>query len=331
MRKFLALLLLSSAALPTSALAATGERGGDRGWSSRSESSDRQSRSEDSNRAERSHSDNGTRGDSGDHRPQPTIQVQESRGSDSTQTRNDSNNGGDHSRRAFGFEQGGGNDHPQVHNDSGNGGGNSAPRRQSFGGWRQVQSQDNDGGGREAPAIVQSGGRDRSTSDTVRNWHGPKIVEVGGSSPGSLRQLDRPLPRVMQGRTPVVSQIPREGTQPPLRAESRNHNRTGNWTSWNHNWRDDNRYDWRSWRNHHRSHFHLSFYYDPFGWSYRPYSIGWRLWPSYYSSRYWISDPWEYRLPYAPPGYRWIRYWDDALLVDTFTGEVVDVIHNFFW
>ena len=47
--------------------------------------------------------------------------------------------------------------------------------------------------------------------------------------------------------------------------------------------------------------------------------------------QYWINDPWQYRLPYAPPGYRWIRYWDDAMLVDTWTGEVVDVIHNFFW
>ena len=24
-----------------------------------------------------------------------------------------------------------------------------------------------------------------------------------------------------------------------------------------------------------------------------------------------------YRLPYAPPGYVWVRYWNDALLVDT--------------
>ena len=29
-------------------------------------------------------------------------------------------------------------------------------------------------------------------------------------------------------------------------------------------------------------------------------------------------------LPYAPPGYRWIRYYDDALLVDTWDGTVVD-------
>jgi hypothetical protein len=26
-----------------------------------------------------------------------------------------------------------------------------------------------------------------------------------------------------------------------------------------------------------------------------------------------------------------VRYWDDAFLVDTWSGEVIDVIHNFFW
>jgi Ni/Co efflux regulator RcnB len=55
------------------------------------------------------------------------------------------------------------------------------------------------------------------------------------------------------------------------------------------------------------------------------------MWPSYYRSSYWLSDPWRYRLPYAPPGYRWIRYYDDLVLVDTWDGRVVDVIYDFFW
>ena len=151
---------------------------------------------------------------------------------------------------------------------------------------------------------------------------------VPGTASGDLVQPDRPLPRVLRTRTPVVSDTPREGTQPPLRTDFRRRTADVHWdTSWRHN----RRYDWWSWRRTHRNFFHLGFYYDPFGWDYRPYSIGWRLWPSYFSSRYWISNPWEYRLPYAPPGYRWIRYYDDALLVDTWDGEVVDVIYNFFW
>lgn len=144
-----------------------------------------------------------------------------------------------------------------------------------------------------------------------------------------LRQSNRPLPNVMRNPHPlVVSETPRPGTQPPLRSDVHRSTPT---VQWNTAWRNNSRYDWQNHRHHHRSLFHLGFYFDPFGWNYYPYQIGWRMWPSYYSSRYWINDPWYYRLPYAPAGYRWIRYWNDALLVDTWTGEVVDVIPSFFW
>ena len=141
-----------------------------------------------------------------------------------------------------------------------------------------------------------------------------------------LRQSARRTPPVMS-RPPVVSTTPQPGTQPPLRTERRR----GGDHHWDTNWRHNHRYDWYNYRHHHRSLFHLGLYFDPYGWGYQPYSIGWRLWPSYYSSRYWINDPWYYRLPYAPPGYVWVRYWNDALLVDTWTGTVVDVIPSFFW
>ena len=75
----------------------------------------------------------------------------------------------------------------------------------------------------------------------------------------------------------------------------------------------------------------MSFYFDPFGWNYRRYNVGWRLWPSYYGQDYWLNDPWQYRLPPAYGPYRWVRYYDDALLVNIYTGMVVDVIYNFFW
>ena len=142
-----------------------------------------------------------------------------------------------------------------------------------------------------------------------------------------LRQADRAAPDVFRPRVPVVSNTPRIGTQPPVRAEARRNAPV----SWSQRWRNDRRYDWYNWRNRHRSLFNLGFYYDPFGWGYQRYNIGWRMWPSYYRSSFWLNDPWQYRLPYAPPGYRWIRYYDDAILVDTWDGRVVDVIYNFFW
>jgi hypothetical protein len=144
------------------------------------------------------------------------------------------------------------------------------------------------------------------------------------------RQAARPDRIVDRTRPPVVSQVPRPGTQPPPPVQSQNY-RPSHQTQWNTSWRHNDRYDWQNHRRRHRSLFHLGFYFDPYGWGYQPYSIGWRLWPSYYSRNYWITDPWMYRLPYAPPGYTWIRYWNDALLIDTWSGQVVDMIPNFFW
>lgn len=106
-----------------------------------------------------------------------------------------------------------------------------------------------------------------------------------------------------------------------------------NWAGdWNRGWRNDRRYDWSGWRYRNRNIFHLGRYYSPYrDWSYRRFSIGLFLEPLFFSQNYWIGDPWQYRLPPAPPGTRWIRYYDDVLLVDTYSGEVIDAIYDFFW
>ena len=143
------------------------------------------------------------------------------------------------------------------------------------------------------------------------------------------RQSERQAWNGARNRPPlVVSNTPRPGTQPPPRTDNYRH---GGSSHWDTNWRHNGRYDWHNYRNHHRSLFHVGLYYDPYGWDYSPFQIGWRLWPNYYSSNFWINDPWMYRLPYAPPGLVWVRYWNDALLVDTWSGTVVDVIPGFFW
>jgi hypothetical protein len=109
------------------------------------------------------------------------------------------------------------------------------------------------------------------------------------------------------------------------------HDRTSDRHRWSGDWRRDHRYDWRNYRERHRSLFRFGRYYDPYGWGYRRFSIGFNLWPSYYGSNFWLNDPWQYRLPPAYGPYRWVRYYDDALLVNIYTGQVVDVINNFFW
>jgi Nickel/cobalt transporter regulator len=103
--------------------------------------------------------------------------------------------------------------------------------------------------------------------------------------------------------------------------------------SWNRGWRSDQRYNWQGYRNQYRNYYQQPRYYNPYGYSYgyERFGIGIYLDNLFFSSRYWISDPWQYRLPSAPYGYRWVRYYDDVLLVNTRSGYVVDVIYSFFY
>ncbi|MEH6758019.1 MAG: RcnB family protein [Parasphingorhabdus sp.] len=101
---------------------------------------------------------------------------------------------------------------------------------------------------------------------------------------------------------------------------------------WNRGWRNDRRYNWQQYRQSHRNYYRPGRYYSPYrSHNYRRWNIGIYLGSAFYGSQYWISDPWRYRLPPADGGYRWVRYYDDVLLIDTYNGRVVDVIYDFFY
>ena len=109
-----------------------------------------------------------------------------------------------------------------------------------------------------------------------------------------------------------------------------NRGQSGNW---NRDWRRDQRYDWQRYRSVNRDFYRGGRYYAPYGWSYgyRRFSIGISLSNVLFDQRYWIEDPYAYRLPPAYGAYRWVRYYDDVLLVDLRSGQVVDAIYDFFW
>lgn len=120
------------------------------------------------------------------------------------------------------------------------------------------------------------------------------------------------------------------------RVDVRRYDNRTRWTNqrrWDNGWRQDRRYDWRSYRNRYGDRYRAGRYYAPRGWSYgyRSFSVGFFLNDLLYANNYWISDPYAYRLPPAYGSLRWIRYYDDALLVDIRDGYVVDVIRDFFW
>ena len=172
----------------------------------------------------------------------------------------------------------------------------------------------------------------RDSSDSVTNW----------------RSRERRSPNPTTTTEPTTSRYNRDGDRSRTnwgdrsRDSSRTTTRSGttNWRErsrddhgqrWSNNWRNDNRYDWRSHRSRYSSLYRLGRYYDPFGYGYRRFSIGLTLGSGYYGNNYWLNDPWQYRLPPAYGPYRWVRYYNDALLVNVYSGEVADVIYGFFW
>lgn len=102
--------------------------------------------------------------------------------------------------------------------------------------------------------------------------------------------------------------------------------------NWDSNWRNNDRYNWSSYRSTNRTIFAGSRYAAPYrGYNYQRFGIGFSLSPAFYGSQYWLNDPYAYRLPEAYGPYRWVRYYEDVLLVNTYSGEVVDAIYEFFY
>lgn len=92
---------------------------------------------------------------------------------------------------------------------------------------------------------------------------------------------------------------------------------------------DWGRDDWRAYRNGNRN------LYRGSSWRsdnrYQTFRPGIRIGVGYYSPRYYVNDYGRYRLP--RPGYnqRWVRHYNDVLLVDVRSGYVVNVLRNFYW
>jgi Ni/Co efflux regulator RcnB len=77
--------------------------------------------------------------------------------------------------------------------------------------------------------------------------------------------------------------------------------------------------------------FQAGSYRAPQGYSYRRWSWGQRLPAVYFGRDYWIGDYSSYGL-FAPPyGLVWVRVGPDALLIDEYSGEIVQVDYGMFY
>ncbi len=75
----------------------------------------------------------------------------------------------------------------------------------------------------------------------------------------------------------------------------------------------------------------LGAYRRPPGYIARQWSIGLMLPSLFRTQTYWLGSPALYGLRAPPPGTRWVRVDDDALLVSNRTGRIIEVVHGIFY
>ena len=77
--------------------------------------------------------------------------------------------------------------------------------------------------------------------------------------------------------------------------------------------------------------FHVGFYHRPQGWYSHHWVFGEYLPALFWARDYWLMDYMDYALPPPPPYAVWVRYGDDALLIDQDSGEIITVEYGVFY
>lgn len=203
----------------------------------------------------------------------------------------------------------------------------------------------------EAPRARDDGGERRGGGDRGPRPEGERRDgNRGDRGNRGGEQARPPAPAVVQPAPEQRRDWNRDGRRPDSeRGERRDRD-------WNNDRRDDRRdgRDWnrdgRNWddaRRHQtrprydRRHYQPDWrsqqryrgwdYHAPHGFYARSWLFGDLLPRSWWEPQYRIDDWWAYGLPIPPIGYEWVRVGDDALLVDLFSGRVVQVARNLFW
>ena len=106
--------------------------------------------------------------------------------------------------------------------------------------------------------------------------------------------------------------------QPGRRPPEWNRHRNFDRNAWQQNQRAERRYHWNR-------------YQRPQGWYYRRWTFGMILPSLFWGRQYWIDSYWSYGLMNPPYGYVWVRYGDDAMLVNVETGNILRVEYGLFY
>jgi Nickel/cobalt transporter regulator len=86
-----------------------------------------------------------------------------------------------------------------------------------------------------------------------------------------------------------------------------------------------------TYRGHDIERIHIAPFVYPAGWAYRRWEVGGVLPPLFLARDYWYADWATLGLAAPEPGFQWVRYGPDLLLVNVMTGQVVDVAYGVFY
>jgi len=183
-------------------------------------------------------------------------------------------------------------------------------------------------------ALAQDRDRDRDRDGRDRD----NATQQDDNNRGDRRrERRRPDQQQHQAPQPQTSPQQQDGWD-----GNRGRDRRGDWNDGRRG-RDarDNRFDNRDRRRGNWAQFRRSFdaprryrvgvYRAPPGYYYRRWHHGDRLPRAYFARNYWLTNFVIYGLFAPPPGLMWVRYGPDALLIDTYTGEIVQVRYNVFY
>lgn len=130
------------------------------------------------------------------------------------------------------------------------------------------------------------------------------------------------------------------------RHDNDRHNSNNNWNGSNdrhgNNWNNNNNHNSNhgSWQGkfnrrnvtaQHHYRYRGNSWRWPSGYRYQRWAFGMTLPSLFWGSNYWISDYSNYGLAYPPPGTVWVRYGNDAILIDRYSGEILEVVYGQFY
>ena len=77
--------------------------------------------------------------------------------------------------------------------------------------------------------------------------------------------------------------------------------------------------------------FHAAAYHRPSGWYAHRWTYGEILPSLFWAQDFWLNDFGDYGLEPPPPGAVWVRDGSDAILIDRYSGEIIQVDYGVFY